>query len=499
MNTEKKSKARLLRHAIHDSIRETSLQAEEISPRGIFVPSSHRKALAPEIKVVKGMRGAGKTFWWRAIQHAENRKYLVEGAALFELDRVDAWACFGEQPDEAWPDRDELARLADRGFAHRLVWKTVVLQRLWQTLPEEIGAQVKLPSEFPFAKRWEEQCRWVAEHPSEVKQAFIAFNEALKRQDRQWMGLFDALDRTASSWREMDQWIQGLLMCVQDLEHFYQIRLKCFLRTDQLEGRNVTDFPDSSKILARSIELQWTRRDLYNLFWHYLLNFSLEEERRAVEELLFSVVPLAGRTLPDEFGVHRIPEKIAREEELQRKAFHELTGPYMGTDHRKAYPYTWLVNHLSDAMGRVSPRSFIVAIREAAKDTAEEHPDHDYALHYNSIKKGVQQASRRRVDELAEDYPWIHQLMAPLEGLSVPVEFGEIERRWLNDGVLDRLSASKEERLPPEHLEDGAQGVCEDLLNLGIFRQIRDGRIDLPDIYRVAFGLGRKGGVRPVK
>ncbi len=118
-------------------------------------------------------------------------------------------------------------------------------------------------------------------------------------------------------------------------------------------------------------------------------------------------------------------------------------------------------------------------------------------MHYNSIKRGVQKASKRRVDELAEDYPWIKTLMEPLRGLSVPLEFEKIASRWREKGALEKLSG--EERLPPEHIEEGAEGVCRDLIHLGIFRRLRDERIDLPDIYRVAFGLGRKGGVRPVK
>lgn len=30
---------------------------------------------------------------------------------------------------------------------------------------------------------------------------------------------------------------------------------------------------------------------------------------------------------------------------------------------------------------------------------------------------------------------------------------------------------------------------------MGVMRRRRDGRIDLPDVYRIAFGVGRKGGV----
>ncbi|WP_322487097.1 hypothetical protein [Chloroflexus sp.] len=52
----------------------------------------------------------------------------------------------------------------------------------------------------------------------------------------------------------------------------------------------------------------------------------------------------------------------------------------------------------------MSPRSFLAAIRAAAKDS-KRYPNYPYPLHYESITRGVQQASQTRVDEIAEDYP----------------------------------------------------------------------------------------------
>ena len=54
------------------------------------------------------------------------------------------------------------------------------------------------------------------------------------------------------------------------------------------------------------------------------------------------------------------------------------------------------------------------------------------------------------------------------------------------------------ERLPPEHWAEGWEGILQDLIGLGIFETMRDGRINMPDLYRVGFGIGRRGGVRPV-
>ena len=38
-------------------------------PKHIYLPPSHLKAMDPDNILVTGMRGAGKTFWWSALQN----------------------------------------------------------------------------------------------------------------------------------------------------------------------------------------------------------------------------------------------------------------------------------------------------------------------------------------------------------------------------------------------------------------------------------------------
>lgn len=114
----------------------------------------------------------------------------------------------------------------------------------------------------------------------------------------------------------------------------------------------------------------------------------------------------------------------------------------------------------------------------------------------------MQAASKIRVNEVAEDFPWIITAMKPLRGLAIPCPFEEVERRWQDDALLDRLrkdADSPANRLPPKSLRYGLEGLRDDLQELGLFYEARDGRINMPDVYRVGFGLGRKGGVKPVR
>ena len=165
-------------------------------------------------------------------------------------------------------------------------------------------------------------------------------------------------------------------------------------------------------------------------------------------------------------------------------------------------PYTWIQNRLSATERRVSAHSFLVALRLAADYTADQHPEHPKALHPGGIRRGVHEASKIRVGELEEDYPWMRPVMRSLAGMYVPCEFADFAERWRNERVFDRLAEEiepNEPRLPPLHLDDGLEGVRRDLESLGVFQPLYDGQVNIPDVFRVGYGLGRRGGVKSVR
>ncbi len=167
----------------------------------------------------------------------------------------------------------------------------------------------------------------------------------------------------------------------------------------------------------------------------------------------------------------------------------------MGRDKRRGVPYTWSVSHLSDGRGQTSPRSFLAAIRQAAEDSLERYPTHEYALHYESIKRGIQKASEIRVQEMAEDYPWVPKALSVLSGMNVPMDFDTVQQKW--EDAFPNARNINPTHLPAQHSDRSWDGVREDLQRLGLLETKKDGRIDMPDLYRAGFGLGRKGGVKP--
>lgn len=459
----------------------TSTHGEAPDRRHLYMPPGHTKALRLECNLVIGARGVGKSFWTAALRAPILREAL--GKAVKELEVTDVHVGFGVSPDiDSFPDMEVFAQLIKNGFTPFEIWKGVVLRWL---------AKIS-PVSFPNGK-WQETVEWVKDNPELLARIVQETNGALVASGRYGLILFDALDRTSNDWGMMDLIVRDLLKVVLWLKSYPRLHAKVFLREDQSD-RTITDFPDASKLLATKAELMWASHDLHGLLWQTLCNANgtAGKNLRDLYKLVIGVAPRSDNQ------VWLVAEEVKRESAKQRDLFEALAGPWMGRDRRRGVPYIWAVSHLADGRGRTSPRSFLAAIRQAADDSLEKYPDHEQALHYESIKRGVQKASEIRVAEMAEDYPWVPKIMDPLRGASVPCAFEIIEERWKTH-FPSGLSGLSDQRLPPQHAERGWSGVRSDLERLGIFETMKDGRVNLPDLYRVGFGLGRRGGVKPVK
>lgn len=476
-----------IRELIRDALpQETAVFGQTPDLRYTFTPAGHTRALHPDAMLVVGIRGAGKSFWWTVLQSPEHRKmvaHMMPKSGISGETKVSVG--FGERslPDN-YPGKDTLMQLTEQ-FDPRQVWRTIVLRQVIKIT----GQEQVLPNDS-----WLGTVRWVSDHPERVERLLFGVDQKLDQADIHYLVLFDAIDRTADDWPIMLRIIRGLLQVLLEFRSYKRIRPKAFIRPDHLEDTKTADFPDSSKVLNQKVELRWPRNDLYGLLWQYLGN-----EPQKGELFREGCRQLPGVKWNQYNNVWTVPDKLRIEEEAQRQIFHAITGPWMGRDRRRGFPYTWLPNHLGDAGGQVSPRSFLAAVRHAAADTPR--PDYSHALYYESIKRGVQEASRIRVREMQEDYPWVEVLMKPLAGLTVPCRFEEVAQRWKEDRALIRLQdniANAAVKLPPAHLREGPEGVRRDLEALGVFERMTDERVNLPDVYRVGYGLGRKGGVKAV-
>ncbi len=480
------------RKAISEALPE--IDSASLSPSAnvayTYVPPSHARALDPENTLVEGIRGAGKSFWWTTLASERHRKYI---ASVFPEARignnVETSQSFGTgqgvHPTKV-PSPDTLAQLTE-SFPPRHIWRAVV------------AVHLEFPSPFPSGK-WREKVEWVKQHPEEYDELLHQADNALTNAGKVRLLLFDALDRLADDWPGIRLLARALLQVALDLRSCRSIRAKLFVRPDMLEDREILAFPDSSKLLARKVSLTWRRVDLYALLFQCLGNAtSAGKEFRDHCENVFQLAWKQDQA--SEAWI--VPQPLRADEEAQKKVFHAITGPAMASGssgHKRGFPYTWLSNHLLDGREQVSPRSYCAALRHAA--SIENPEEWSYPLHYKAIQSGVQEASRIRVNEITrEDYPWVELLMKPLFGrISVPCTAEEILSLWHKEKTIDNLrNLGGKVKLPPQHLEEGPEGVLQDIAGLGLIQRLNDGRIQMPDVYRIAFGLGRRGGVKPLK
>lgn len=200
-------------------------------------------------------------------------------------------------------------------------------------------------------------------------------------------------------------------------------------------------------------------------------------------------------------GVPTLPSILKEDSDAQSRLFEIVAGRYMGSDHRRGHTYSWLINHLMDANQEVSPRSFLGALQIAA--SALPAPAR-LVVDPAGIRAGVQGASRVRVDQLKEDHQWIGLALGPLAEQRVPCDARDFIARWRDAATIAHIreDIQRQSYLGPIELEDRKsapeEALIDSLIRLGILERRQDGRINMPDIYRVAAKIYRKGGV-PVR
>lgn len=472
---------------------ESSAETEDVKKGYIYLPNGHAKALEPDVPLIVGGRGSGKSFWTKCLlemDYREQLKNILPKNRFSSWEKVGVYAGYRAIKDiRSYPDGSSLEKMLAEGHAAKNVWKAVVINHLLkESFDEEIKAQADLP--FREMGDWGERSRWVTDNPQSVARFIGLVNDALKRKDRTVLILFDALDTVSTDWSSIRQTLRGLFEILQEYRFFSSIKLKAFVRPDMIDPEeDLFAFPDASKLKNSQTKLSWTTSDLYGLLWQRLVN---TEGGNHFRDVMASVVP---DRCTESGGIWQTPSVVKREPESQKKIFEILAGNRMGSGSKKGHPYSWLPNHLGDTRGEVSPRSFLTAIHEGASESDSE--DQGYPLHYRGIQKGVQKASKIRVSEMNEDYPWMNIVMDAMRGFLIPCEESDLLSLWEEKRILEKLTRSVTQK--PRRIDDGLRGVIKDLEDIGVFKIMKIGRINIPDVYRIGYGMKRKGGVRPVK
>ena len=344
----------------------------------------------------------------------------------------------------------------------------------------------------PVFSMLEDAIQYIDEHPLHYERVLRDADAFLVKDNTRFLLLFDALDRMSRDWAIIRSLSREMLRMTLDLSGYKAIRAKIFMRVDQFGDVQLFDFQDASKLKTSAVNLNWARADLYGLLFNQIWNDL--GSRESFQGVLKSASGM--NTFSDS-----LPEILRDDEEFQAKIFSAIAGRFMGTDPRRGRTYNWLYQHLADAFEQTSPRSFLVAVTRAANKMPAPN---GLAIDYNGIKEGVVAASKGRVDELKEDNVWIGEALDDLADLEVPCDPSVFIQRWKSSRTVNKIEVklrSSIDRPGPLAFEERhtskEHALLISLIGLGVIEPRAADRINMPDLFRVAARIKRRGGVKP--
>jgi hypothetical protein len=454
--------------------------------QSIFFPESHAEALDPDVSLVIGNRGMGKSFWALALS---DQALLSEIAVRYSathglrLDDLDVHFGFSDAEGTVGVISAQELELLSSKVPTEYIWRSVVIKVIAPLV------RVRIPKGF------KELVDWVRTHPEEQLAIFKSVDAKLSTSSRRVLILFDQLDQLAAEWGRIQELTKGLMKVALAMKSYRNIKMKIFMRPDQAENKQIFRFPDASKILGGAKRLTWRVIDLYGLLF-----FELSRDPVRRKEIMTICAEIGISTARTKL-LYDVPRDIIENQECQALLFHEVAGELMGSDKKRGRPYTWIPTHLADARGEISPRTFLKVMKVAAEENVQQVTPIDF----HGIQEGVRRASEDRLLQLEEDYPWVSEALKPLKGLLVPCELVEISARWGVDNTVRHIITTYSGSSAPIDLviaktfgeKEESATLAKLLGEIGVFEQRSNGKINVPDIFRVDAGIRRKGGVTP--
>lgn len=466
----------------------------------VFVPAGHYKALHPQTMLVEGMRGAGKSFWTKVLSDPSLRKNLASSTTepwlQSELERLTdckaiLWDATQANPAFLLPDSVTVNRwLSSADFEPKIFWALVVL------LQFPINSGLGLPDADPFDP-WKSRMAWAQENPARISNALLLLDKELVAKKEMTLVTIDGLDRVSTHFADTQKLMRGLFQLLLDFRYAKGLRFKVFVREDILTHAAAT-VSDASKLMNEKVSLDWSQQDLFGLAYHYLAQKSsiFRARHGAVTGISWKQIH------------SRWENSILLDESMQEKFWIWLSSQYMGNAPTKGHTYTWISKHLADGKGRISPRIFLTAIKGALVESVKTHSTHTHILHHEAIREGVRIASANRVSELDNEYKWVRNAIEAIKtaGKTVPMDWSTLRPLWRagKPGVISQIEAkhSTENALIPwdekAGIDEKIVALRDTMESIGVL-QIRqrsgEDRVDLPDIYRLAYKIGRAGGI----
>jgi len=453
----------------------------------IYAPERHAAALDPSIPIVVGSRGAGKSFWSGVLGQDDLRNAAALAYPNIGLKSLTVgFGYTGAVGGSVGLNAEVL-----NAFVHNDASKPEAKTFWWATILR--AAENTLSNKKPkFA-----DVLTTADDIEARNDELDKYDETLRGNSKTLLIVYDALDTIATSWPRRRMLTEALIEVVWSMRAYRNIRLKLFLRQDQIDD-DALNFVELPKLRTGAVQLTWAETDLYGLFYSRIA-LTVDVKARASFKKLLSKLNLPE---PDQSSILSRRWPLAYDRDQQARVMTGLAGSFMAEGphgYKKGRTYDWPLKHLGDAFEEVTPRSFLGLMIAAAKRGA---PPQDRVITADGIRHGLREASKTRVDQLHLEFPWIKGVLAPLAGLLLPQREQEVFKVWkvAKTVTLVVTDAQTNNYLPPFVLtpKPTEAALFEALKRIGVMFRRKDDRIDMPDLFRVAAKLLKKGGTTPL-
>ena len=467
-------------------------ETPELTARLLYPVAEHLRALDPNVVLVVGPRGSGKTALFKAF--FSNDRNLVR-AVVARMPQMPAphaqpgaskWEWVPAHPAEShFPDTQALSKCARSDEEAKKIWHAMLVRRLADRLDGHWKEKLK-PILDPMAAELGDVLAAYDAPETNPTAALDALERTLQQKGCGIFVGYDELDTLGGfDWALMARMVRGLVAFWSDYSRRWKrIRAKIFLRADLFRRHAGMGTADFAKLAATRTELRWSDATLLGMLVKRIANASdgLAEYCKGA------------RIRFEDDDVLRLLPRIERPDDAF-PLLHRLAGEFMGANRKKGYVRNWVLAHLRAGNGEVSPRSLVRLIEQAAsKDAANQSLRPPRLIDPTALRQALDDVSHGHVTQgISSEWPWLEGVRIRLkEDRLVPRERQRIVA--LLDANWDHSWGSSDQMIRPP--EDRPADFLDYLIEIGVFRQRSDDRVDVPDLYLSGLGLRRKGGVK---
>ena len=336
-------------------------ETPELFAHRLYPVSEHLRAFDPNVVLVVGPRGSGKSALFQAF-FSENREvadaiadWMPRTPILETQTNSSEWRrAYPAGTD--FPDTQALAKWVSSDEAAKKVWHAMLVRRLADRFVPRHREALKAML-HPPAVAVGELLRAYDRPETSPTAALDELEERLQREDSRIYVGYDELDTLGGfDWTLMARMVRGLMAFWSDYSRRWRrIRAKVFLRSDLFRRHAGMGTADFAKLAANRAELVWSDAALLAMLVKRIANTSggLAAYCRGAR-IRFSEHQVLGL----------IPE--IREARTAYPLLERLSGEFMGAGKKKGYVRNWILAHLRDGNDRISPRTLVRLIEQAA-------------------------------------------------------------------------------------------------------------------------------------